>query len=164
MCQGSIILPQETKLTNADFNLFQRKMKNWDGFAVQANGASGDLAIFWDLQGVVVERSEDSICWISCRVRSPNSDLNFVLVNVYGPNNCIGKWETWMELEIFSLASHHQHIIYGGDFKVILNGKEKFGGICRVNQSQKDFSNWVDRNNLREIHYSNSNYTWSHRR
>lgn len=65
------------------------------------------------------------------RVRITDSNLNFILTNVYRPTQNSQKLTLRLELELSNHLNSHKlenHII-GGDFNAILNLNEKFGDM-----------------------------------
>ena len=53
--------------------------------------ASGGLGILWDPRKVSINILNSSNNWISGKVQSLKSDLNFMIINVYGPVNNTSK-------------------------------------------------------------------------
>lgn len=57
-----------------------------------------------------------------------------------------------------------KHIIIGGEFNTILYASNKSGGKTNMKQSQRDFINWINNNNLFEIKSETGFHTWNNRR
>ena len=102
--------------------------------------------------------------WISGKVHSLKSDLNFTIINVYGPNNNIEKLTTWNEIGNFLEEIENDLCIIGGDFNMILDNNEKIGGSDVLSQASRDFKNWCGLNNLVNVPTNNGMYTWNNKR
>lgn len=81
----SIVLLQETKIKEKDFDSFLKCFGKWKGCLSRAVGASGGLGILWEeaLVNVRVERQDQSWQWVS--VASKQLCASFDILIVYGP-------------------------------------------------------------------------------
>ena len=89
--ESEIILIQETKLTLDEGTKLDKSLGVWQSTYQAANGSAGGLAIIWNPKKVDIVCLEQGCNWISVNVQSLRSDLKFILVNTYGPNNLAGK-------------------------------------------------------------------------
>lgn len=92
------------------------------------------------------------------------SNLNFILINIYGPTNNTEKKLVWDEINYFIKFYQNDLILLGGYFNTILNLEEKRGGSQQISQSSKDFLKWCDYHNLLDIPFKNGNFTWNNKR
>ncbi|XP_057821204.2 uncharacterized protein LOC131033917 [Cryptomeria japonica] len=54
--------------------------------------------------------------------------------------------------------------VFASDFNAILASNEKKGGIQRIGMAQKDFQDFVDKNQLLDVAPKNGTFTWINRR
>ncbi|KAH9322456.1 hypothetical protein KI387_017095, partial [Taxus chinensis] len=69
--------------------------------AVDSQGASGGLAIFWDtkiVNGKVLSSSQNHLAIIFKILENNHS---WILSNIYAPNTATGKRNLWKELTLF---------------------------------------------------------------
>ncbi|GLJ49857.1 hypothetical protein SUGI_1059430 [Cryptomeria japonica] len=129
-----------------------------------ASGAFGGLAIIWDLRQVSFNLIRKTPNWMCGRVVSIKSNLNFTLINVYGPTQTHAKKQVWEEIENFLPNEIEQTCLIGGDFNAILDPKEKWGGNNKMTQSCLDFRNWMHKCNLLDLIAKSEAFTWNNRR
>lgn len=102
--------------------------------------------------------------WMDGKVRTLSLNLEFIIINFYGPIPIDKKKLVWQEIEHYLNMQDKKHIIIGGDFNTILYSSDKSGGITTIKQSQRDFVNWINNNNLFEIRTETGFHTWNNRR
>ena len=90
-----IILIQETKLNQSKGLKLNKMLGIQESSYLEAIGAFGGLGIIWNSKKVDLHYLKGNSNWMCARVQSLKSDLNFILINVYGPNSGIGKKEIW---------------------------------------------------------------------
>ena len=161
---SEIILIQETKLNKVEGDKFNKMLGVWKSIFIEAIGASGGLGIVWNPRKVSLNYLVSKDNWLCANIQSLKSETKFVLINVYGPNNTLGKKTVWAELG--SVISEHKDspIVLGGDFNTILSLNEKVGGAQNLSLSSTEFKSWIDEFNLLEIPTSNGIFTWNNRR
>ena len=59
------------------------------------------------------------------RVVSIKSNLQIVIINVYGPSPIEDKLAVWNEINTFINSMPQEIVIIGGDFNVVLSKEEK---------------------------------------
>ena len=97
-------------------------------------------------------------------MQSLKSDLKFILVNTYGPNNLSGKQQVWDELSSLFLKFKEFRIVIGGHFNSIISLEEKRGGLQYLSRSSLDFKAWIVDQGLFNIPIKNKTCTWTNRR
>ena len=97
-------------------------------------------------------------------VSSNKHNLQFILINVYGPIQTSNKQKVWDDISAFMELYPETNIIIGGDFNTILDLKEKYGGSHILTRNIVDFREWVRVYKLIEIPTSNEVFTWNNRR
>lgn len=157
------ILLQETKLNKEEETKLEKKIGSWNIKLHESRGASRGLGFIWNPSKVSLDILNSNKNWLSSRVKSIKTNLQFILVNIYGPTYNTDKKLLWDEITLF-INNHNKDLILLGDFNTILNIDEKYGGIQKSSQASKDFKYWCDSNNLIDILLNNGNYTWNNRR
>ncbi|XP_057826906.2 uncharacterized protein LOC131038486 [Cryptomeria japonica] len=138
--------------------------KQWKGLLRQSKGASGGMGIIWNPLKVQITLLGEDKYWQHCLVTSLCKNESFNLFNVYGPSGANDKHELWAllsnKLQNITMGS----CVFAGDFNAILASNEKKGGIQRIGMAQKDFQDFVDKNQLLDIVPKNGTFTWTNRR
>ncbi|XP_059067480.1 uncharacterized protein LOC131858298 [Cryptomeria japonica] len=101
--------------------------------------------------------------WMSRRVTSLKNDLDFVIINGYGPILNEDKKRVWEEIEHFT-GTLNQLCILGGDFNAILHHHEKQGGLGKNSHASLDFADWIHHYGMIEINMVKEAFTWNNRR
>ncbi|XP_059064902.1 uncharacterized protein LOC131856952 [Cryptomeria japonica] len=143
---------------------FSRKFTQWQMEMVESIGASGGLGIMWKKNSAAFTFQTKIQNWMAGKVRALSLNLEFIIINVYGPIPTDKKRLVWQEIEHFLNNQDEKHIIIGGDFNTILYSTDKSGGIKTIRQPQRDFANWINKNNLLEIRTEMGFHTWNNRR
>ncbi|GLJ11002.1 hypothetical protein SUGI_0140100 [Cryptomeria japonica] len=89
----------------------------------------GGLAVLWSPDKVAVDLINKQENWMHCKVRILQEDLEFSLLNVYGPAKTEEKKRVWKEIIDQIKMVESEKAIVAGDFNAILNNDEKFGGL-----------------------------------
>ena len=92
---SEIILIQETKLNKVEGDKFNKMLGVWKSIFIEAIGASGGLGIVWNPRKVSLNYLVSKGNWLCVNIQSLKSETKFVLINVYGPNNTLGKTTVW---------------------------------------------------------------------
>ncbi|XP_059073376.1 uncharacterized protein LOC131874149 [Cryptomeria japonica] len=132
--------------------------------AISTDGASGDLLIMWKPTNTHIEGVASNRNRLLVKVLLHQSNVSFLLLNVYGPPSPIFRHALWLDLESVISQFQDQNLLIGGDFNAIRSFKDKRGGITRLSRSQQDFNDWIDRNGLFEIELGESAFTGNNHR
>ena len=119
--ESEIILLQETKLSIDEGIKLNKTLGIQQSIYQAANGSAGGLGVIWNPKKVDIVWLEQGTNWISVTVQSLKSDLKFILVNTYEPNNLSGKQQVWDEMSSLFLKFKEFRIVIGGDFNSIPN-------------------------------------------
>jgi len=165
MEKPAIIFLQETKSTADEIS--QLGPQIWRGCsvaAVDAQGASGGLAILWDSNQVRLSN------FLSTR-RAISADFLVIgargtghLTNVYGPTAPGEKLDFLNSLEWFNHQNPAKPWLIGGDFNMIKSPSEKRGGRATLDPGQQIFTSFINRCGLVDVETVNGWYTWNNRR
>lgn len=107
--------------------VFTKKLGPWHVDVVNVEGASRGLALLWRRNTV---NFEPLIAERHCQgglVRSLNTNLKFIVINVYVPTPSCSKREVWIEIEGLLSIFADNIFILGNDFNVILHFSKKKG-------------------------------------
>lgn len=142
-CSCDIIAIQETKLSSNDASCFIKSCRVWEGVFQEANGAASGLGILLNHSLVKVTLLEKVEHWMICIVYSMKENLEFPLINVYGPTKTIDKSHVWNVLsnKIYDLGS--DRIVVVGNFNALLDLDEKKGGLRMSNKVMEDICDFV---------------------
>lgn len=154
---------QETKLGQEELDKFSKILgaHNMDGEPTK--GASGGLGVVWNLGIVSYDKLRRIFFWMCTRIKSTRCNLNFLLINIYGPNSIQDKRKVWIEISSLMDDFKNQNIIIGGDFNAVLRVNEKWGGITIESQTTKELQELMNKNKLMEIKSETRNYTQNNR-
>jgi len=132
--------------------------------AVDAQGASGGLAILWDVRVIQLSNIHATKNFIQAIFHLIGTNTHGHLTNVYFPQDTNLKAEILESLSILNSNRYHPLWFVGGDFNMIARTEEKQGGRnngIRDGNLLKDFiqSNW-----LIDLPSNNGLFTWTNKR
>ncbi|XP_057873762.2 uncharacterized protein LOC131079747 [Cryptomeria japonica] len=136
----------------------------WDGVYQEVKGSMGGLAVLWNPDKVAVDLINKKDYWMHYKVRILQEDLEFSLINVYGPAKTEEKKRFWKEITDQIKMVESQKAIMVGDFNTILKNDEKFGGLRMNAQVMEDFRDFAADNNLFDVVPKSGKFTWTNRR
>ena len=156
---------QETKIDEE--SILSISSKRWKlnvGKAVSARGTAGGIATLWTGNDFTLENSHRSQHWIFTKLRHIPSKKVICLFNLYVPVNLHEKRECWSLLAAFLIANSFSNLIIARDLNLILNAKEKVGGVY----GRDPMLNWVDNFILKweliDFKPKRGKFTWSNNR
>jgi len=165
MEKPAVLMLQETKCSVEEITrIGSQAWRGCSTAAIDAQGASGGLAILWDPNQVRLSN------FLSTR-RSLSADFvvigaggNGYLTNVYGPT-ALGEKSSFLNtLAWIHHMSPDKPWILGGDFNMIKSPSEKRGGRSTPDQSQQVFMSFINKCGLVDIETVNGWFTWNNRR
>ena len=161
---SDIILLQETKLNQEEGLKMKQKLGKWTSLFQQSQGASGGLGIIWNPRLINMEVLSLQVNWMGMRVTSTKTNLQLVLINIYGPTSIEDKLSVWNEISSLLNSKPQEIAILGGDFNAVTSLEEKSGGINQISKVMEGFKNWINKDALLDIKTINGIYTWNNRR
>ncbi|XP_059064893.1 uncharacterized protein LOC131856944 [Cryptomeria japonica] len=166
LCRSNneIIIFQETKLNLEQSSSFINYCKGWEGAFQEAKGAAGGLGIVWNPTLVQVTLLEKAENWMMCNVIHVKENVEFPLINVYGPMKTMEKVHVWSVLSEKILLLNNERLVVAGDFNALLDLDEKKGGLRMSNKVMEDFRDFVAQNHLMDVVPNNGLFTWTNRR
>lgn len=131
---------------------------------MDADGASGGLAIIWDLRAIRLNNFHAHRNFLQAIFHIIGTNIHGLLTNVYFPQ------ETYLKAGILNSLSEINHNrslplwIVGGDFNMITRLEEKRGGRCRGSQEGSLLKDFIQTNWLIDLPFNTGVFTWSNRR
>lgn len=160
-----VLFLQETKCNS---NVLDRlATKIWPGSlnaAVDADGASGGLAILWDSRAINLRNIHAHRNFLQASIHITGTNLHGLLTNVYFPRGASLKAEILNSLSVLNRNRQHPLWISGGDFNMITRLEEKRGGRCRGSQEGFPLKDFIQDNWLIDLPFNNGIFTWNNRR
>eukprot|EP00253_Pinus_taeda_P028248 PITA_28248 len=161
----SILFLQETKCT---LNFLEKAAaKAWPGgqvIAVDAQGASGGLAILWDARKIQLNNIHANKNFIQDVFHLLGTNIYGHLTNVYFPQETQQKEAILKSIEQLNIDRMHPLWVTGGDFNMIASSEEKLGGRCRTNKDGTLLKDFIQSNWLIDLPTANGLYTWKNKR
>ncbi|KAL4204347.1 hypothetical protein AMTRI_Chr01g131670 [Amborella trichopoda] len=151
----------ETKQPELDRQLIRqvwsRRPSQWVSLA--ANGASGGIWIVWKPSDHILNSSHIGDFSVTVLLASTSDGLPWKFMAIYGPNSPTLRNRLWSKLELVASLPHPIWRL-GGDFNVIRWSHER-NSSTSISQGMRDFSYFINWNELLDIPLQGSRYTWS---
>eukprot|EP00253_Pinus_taeda_P024453 PITA_24453 len=161
---ADILMLQETKVEGeALLNTSINKWKFDSGKAVSARGTAGGLGTFWT-KSFSLERSLVTQHWNFTELRHTVSNLSLALFNLYVPVHYEEKKECWRSLTEFLELNSPSNLVLGGDLNIILDLKEKKGGIQSKDPFSRIVGSLIQRWDLVDLKPVRGKFTWTNNR
>eukprot|EP00253_Pinus_taeda_P008458 PITA_08458 len=161
----SILFLQETRCT---LNFLEKAVaKAWPGgqiIAVDAQGASGGLAILWDARKIQLDNIHANKNFIQAVFHLLGTNIYGHLTNVYFPQETQQKAAILKSLEQLNTDRMHPLWVTGGDFNMTATSEEKLGGRYRNNKDGTLLKDFIQNNWLIDLPTDNGLYTWTNKR
>jgi len=106
---------QETKLNKQENQKMIQKLKNYEGVALEATGASGGINTIWDKRKWELMTQKISRHWIQTELRNPITKEQYSIINVYSPNHYREKEQCWKSVKEEITERQSGNLILGGD-------------------------------------------------
>ena len=162
MYSTDILMLQETKIEEeALLFLSKTKWKMNVGKAVNVRGTSWGLATLWCEDNFHLKISLVTQHWIFTKLQHISSKISMALFNIYVPVNCKEKKECWNSLPDFLEIYSPTNIIVAWDLNIILDPKEKKGGVHGKDPLQESVESLIQASNLLDLKAKKARFTWS---
>eukprot|EP00253_Pinus_taeda_P030442 PITA_30442 len=157
-----MVFLQETLGKSADvesslYSLFP----GWTFTALDALGHSGGLAISFKQGRLKVLNSWGLSYALGLEILSPDFDLPFLVINVYGP--CQGRVSFWNDFLSKELLKNKK-LLLGGDLNFSLGVAEAWGPNAREDSLADFFLKSLQTHNLIDVNIIKAKPTWRNRR
>eukprot|EP00253_Pinus_taeda_P028879 PITA_28879 len=161
---ADILMLQETKIEGeALLNTSMLKWKYDSGKTVSARGSVGGIGTFWK-NSFTLERSTVTQHWIHTDLRHTKSNLSLALFNLYVLVHYEEKRECWRTLMAYIEQINPTNIVIGGDLNIILDPKEKRGGLYSRDPFVSTVGNLILQWDLIDFKPIKGKYPWSNNR
>jgi len=161
----TILFLQETKCNS--ITLERIAATAWPGgqvTTVDAQGASGGLAILWDAGKVQLNNTHANKNHIQADFHIRGTNIHGHLTNVYFPQESPQKADILDDITLLNANRQHPLWILGGDFNMIATIEEKKGGRCKINRDGTLLKDFIHHNWLIDIPTANGLFTWTNKR
>ena len=152
----------ETKIKSKRINKICDRLKFVDSWCVDANGLSGDLALFWR-SGVDVEVVFSNKNMIVALVYSNPPEAPWLLFAIYGPNQRSKKEKFWEMLENMVSTFSGPWVVIR-DLNCIKRAKKKRGGCAVTESSVSHLRDFMSNTGAINLGFTGPSFTWSNRR
>ncbi|GKV50980.1 hypothetical protein SLEP1_g57658 [Rubroshorea leprosula] len=151
---------QETKLEKVDEGICKQLWNSdeVDWVAKGSSGASGGLLCMWDRRQFVKREDFSSDGFVGLAGEWGANKRQYLLINVYGPNDRQKKASLWEELRKMVTEKEGCWLI-AGDFNAV-RGLEERRGRSGESPDMKDFDEFIVTTDLVDVKLSNRKYTW----
>eukprot|EP00253_Pinus_taeda_P036190 PITA_36190 len=161
----TILFLQETKCNSTILEKIAAKA--WPGglvTAVDAQGASGGLAILWDAGKIQLVNIHANKNCIQAVFHLLGTNIYGHITNVYFPQKTQQKATILDTISQLNIDRTYPLWVTGGDFNMIASTEEKLGGCCRINRDRSLLKDFVQNNWLIDLPTANGLYSWMNRR
>ncbi|GMI72091.1 hypothetical protein HRI_000878400 [Hibiscus trionum] len=159
-CKASIILLQETKLAAVKLGVLKRfkRSANWNVKVALASGTAGGLISCWDSKVFSLQKKFINSRWMGLFGVFVSNKCNCGILNLYAPNEARDRCSFLNEVSE-CISAMNVPVIIGGDFNVVLNAEERYGGVVSP-ESSAVFREFINKNNLIDLPLSGGKFTW----
>ena len=161
----AILFLQETKCNQAVLEKVAAKV--WPGglvTVVDAQGASGGLAILWDARSLHLGNIHANRHFIQATFHLIGTNISGHITNVYFPQETQQKVEILEAFTQLNVERIHPLWISGGDYNMIATIEEKRGGRCRINRDGSALRDFIHNNWMIDLTTNNGLFTWNNKR
>eukprot|EP00253_Pinus_taeda_P019122 PITA_19122 len=151
-----ILFLQETKCNSTILEKIAAKA--WPGglvTAVDAQGASGGLAILWDAGKIQLVNIHVNKNFIQAVFHFLGTNIYGHITNVYFPQETQQKAAILEAISQLNIDRTYPLWVTRGDFNMIASTEEKLGGRCRINRDGSILKDFVQNNWLIDLPTSN---------
>ncbi|KAJ0981709.1 hypothetical protein J5N97_009964 [Dioscorea zingiberensis] len=150
----------ETRADKSRATRFCEKMsKFWEWAAIPAQGMSGGIIILWKQRIGMVTPITNSRFYLHL-ILSTEKPKHWVLTVIYNAQSLILQNRVWNDLSYMSSLNLPWVLV--GDFNAILTTEDHRGGsFDHYSAKSKSFNNFVSNNQLLDLGYHGSPFTWS---
>ena len=160
-----IFFMQETKCnSNTIGNILSKAWPGCHTVAVDAQGASGGLAIAWNPQTISLTNFHASHHLIQATFHIVGTNIHGHLTNVYFPQDAMSKSALLNTIASLNQNRIHPLWLIGGDFNMITKLEDKRGGRHKLEIESSLFKDFIQNQQLIDMQFCNGSFTWSNRR
>ena len=161
-----IVLLQETKSNLQCMDSIQQSCfrNHYNHLDFSASGTASGLATFCKDSRLHLCESLASKHAVTTVLQITRTKDKINIKNVYAPHST-SKWVAWLHSLKKHLSSfNHPLSFFAGDFNMILNLGEKWGGLRKLDNDSTAFQSMIDDLGLIDTPTKNGSFTWNNRR
>eukprot|EP00253_Pinus_taeda_P021522 PITA_21522 len=162
--QPDLLLIQETKISEQDFQNYIKKYKSYTGTSISTVGASAGIGTLWNKNKWDLNNQNSFNWWVRTYLKNKFSKEEYTIYNIYVPNHYRDKALCWDSITSDLQLAQDRNIFLGGDLNLIRNANEKLGGNFFVDPSRDSLETLIQARNLIDIPPHNGKFTWSNER
>ena len=158
-----LLCVMETKISGKRVELLQGTLGFAGCFAVDSNGLSGGIGLFWSKNVVVGLKNYISshIDVLVKKVDQPSVEWRFT--GFYGAPRAEERHHSWRFLRTLNAVPHSAWLCVG-DFNETLHASEHFSRTNRPEWQMRAFREVIDECSLQDLGWTGVPYTWDNRR
>jgi hypothetical protein len=157
----SLLFIMETKIKGKKVENLQRLLGFAGCFAVDSNGLSGGIGLFWD-DTVEVELKNYSQAHIDVEVKSKDQPQPWRFTGFYGEPRTENRYHSWNFLRTLHGVQHNSWLCMG-DFNETLYSEEHFSLHARPEWQMRAFREAVDFCSLQDLGWRGVPFTWDNK-
>eukprot|EP00253_Pinus_taeda_P030317 PITA_30317 len=146
-----LLLIQETKISDQDFQNHIKRSKNYTGTTISAAGTSGGIGTIWNKNKWDLTNQNSCNWWVRTDIKNKVSKEEYTIYNIYAPNHYRDKAICWDSITSDLQLAQDRNIFLGGDLNLIRNADEKLGGNFFANPSRDSLEALIHAHNLIDI-------------
>eukprot|EP00253_Pinus_taeda_P005862 PITA_05862 len=162
--QPDLLLLQETKISEQEFQNHIKKIKKYAGTTTSVAGASGGIGTLWDKNKWEIKEKKAYSWWIRTDIWDKATKEDYIIYNIYAPNHYRDKASCWDTITSDLMTVQGRNIFLRGDLNLIRNADEKLGGNFYADPSRDSLEAIIQTHNLVDIPPLNGRFTWSNKR
>lgn len=153
---------QETKCSSTTMEKMAIKCwRSCNVVAIDVEGASGGLAIFWNPSEISLSSFFTTRHSITTKFQPIGSDQSSYITNIYSPRILQEKLSFLQSLSLIAPLLESWPWIIEGDFNIITSLPEKSECLNHLDQDSKRFKDSINNLGLVDWETSNGTFTWS---
>lgn len=161
----NIVCVQETKLKTVSVEVVKEVCRDrcFRGAFIGSRGYSGGILTIWEESKFVLMNCEIEECWVGVTLRNVSKNTDFVLVNVYDPQDLKDKQNFWLSLNrvLKHCDFNNLPMLILGDLNCTRRQGESVNSNNNKGQKSRNcFNSWINDNNLIKINPVNATFTW----
>ncbi|XP_071732730.1 uncharacterized protein [Rutidosis leptorrhynchoides] len=151
---------QESKMERLE--LFRIKSM-WGNYSIDyacslSRGMSGGIVSIWDPSFFVKDRVWSDENYVIVKGKWVGSDVDYFMINVYGPHNSNAKASLWDRLYTFMSNNIGEYVLFG-DMNEVRSNEERFGSAFNSNEARV-FNSFIDNTGLIDVQLNGRRFTW----
>jgi len=155
---------QETEVSKQEVQKMIKTQKNYEGTAIDSNGASGSICTLWNKWKWELAKQELNNYWVRTDLKNKSTNEEFSIINIYSPSHYRDKAQCWKSVKEEESEGKRLKLIIGGDLNLIRNIDEKLGNNYFSDPSRAALEELIEEHKLLDITPSNGKCTWSNKR